>query len=93
MKTLIERVGEWIGQVVVIDCSSPYVVVGTLADATAEYLELNDADMHDLRDTDTSRELYLVKTARHGVQSNRSVVIFRMAEMVGISRLEDVETG
>lgn len=89
-KNLVDRVKLWEGEVVVVDCSSPFVVIGTLRDATADYVELGAADMHDLRDTSTSRELYLVKSARHGVAPNRAIVILRMAEVVGISRLADV---
>ena len=78
------------GEVVVVDCASPFVGVGTLAAATRDYVELHDADMHDLRDTGTSRELYVVKTARHGVANNREVLLLRLADIVGMSRLADV---
>lgn len=86
----IDRIRHWQGEVVVVDCRSPFVVVGTLRSATAEYIDLVDADMHDLRDTSTNRELYLVKTARYGVEPNRAQLMIRMAEVVGISRLADV---
>lgn len=89
-KTLVERIQVWDGEIVVVDCASPFVIVGTLLGATAEYVELCDADMHDLRDTSTNRELYLVKTARHGVEPNRASLLLRMADVVGISRLADV---
>lgn len=85
-----ERLANWRDQVVVVDCSGPFVVLGTLREATTEYLELADADMHDLRDTATNRELYLVKAARHGVEPNRATVVVRLAEVVGVSLLVDV---
>lgn len=88
--TLSERLGEWTGELVVVDCARPFVIVGTLLGATTEYVELTEADMHDLRDTSTNRELYLVKTARHGVEPNRARLVLRMAEVVGVSRLTDV---
>ena len=93
MDQLIDRLKEWCDQVVVVDCGGPFVVVGTLAEVTNDYLELRDADMHDLRDTETNRELYVEKTARHGVQVNRAVLILRMSEVVGMSRLADVSSG
>ncbi len=88
--SLVERLADWIGEVVVIDCSHPYVAIGTLRGVTADFLELVDADMHDLRDSSTSRENYLVKTARHGVIPTRAVLIFRMEHVVGISPLAEV---
>jgi hypothetical protein len=85
-----ERLAAWIGQVVVIDCSHPYVAIGTLVRATRDYLELAEADMHDLRDSTTSRENYLVKTARYGVGATRGLLLFRMEHVVGISPLDEV---
>ena len=40
---------------IVVDCRSTYVAIGTLLSVGVDYLELGDADMHDLRDTDTTR--------------------------------------
>ena len=89
---LRDRLQDWLGEQVVVDCVSPYVVIGTLAQATPSHLELEDVDMHDFRDTDTNRELYLVKTVRYGVQRNRKTLVLRMDEVVGISRIRDVIT-
>jgi hypothetical protein len=88
--TLVERLSGWIGEVIVIDCAHPYVAIGTLQKVTPDFLELVDADMHDLRDSSTSRENYLVKTARHGVIPTRAVLVFRMEHVVGISPLAEV---
>ncbi|MFO0945043.1 MAG: hypothetical protein U1D30_03715 [Planctomycetota bacterium] len=88
--TTAERLRDWRGEIVVVDCKSPFVIVGTLAEATDHYLELRRADFHDLRDTGTSRELYVVKTARHGVAHNRALLVVQMSEIIGISRLADV---
>lgn len=93
MNSLLDRLKEWKGQVVVVDCCSPYVVIGVLTETTTDFLELENADMHDLRDTDSTRESYLAKTAEVGVQKNRKSLILRMPEVVGVSRLSDLRTG
>ena len=85
-----DRLAAWVGKVVVIDCTHPYVAIGTLVRATRDYLELAEADMHDLRDSTTSRENYLVKTARHGVGATRGLLLFRMEHVVGVSPLDEV---
>jgi hypothetical protein len=90
--SLCKRLADWLGETVVVDCVSPYLAIGRLVAAGTDYLELEDADLHDLRDTDTTRELYVVKTARHGVSPNRTRLLLRLGEVVGITRLEDVET-
>lgn len=91
-RSLPDRLAQWIGETVVVDCASPYVAIGTLDHATEDYLELRDADMHDLRDSSTSRENYVVKVARHGVGVNRKVLLFRLDQVVGVSPLREVVT-
>lgn len=86
----IDRLEEWRGQIVVVDCTYPYVAIGKLVDFTADYLELIEADMHDLRDSTTSRENYLVKMARYGVGATREVLLFRLEHVVGLSPLDAV---
>ncbi len=79
-----------IGQVVVFDVVSQYVYVGTLAAFDDRTFVLENADVHDLRDTATTRELYVVDAKRHGVQPNRERVYVRAAEIVSIALLADV---
>jgi hypothetical protein len=93
MTPLEERLNDWVGEVLVIDFISPFVAVGELSRVGSDYVELLSADLHDLRDSDSTRELYLVKVARHGLQKNRERVIIRLAETVAVSRMDDVFTG
>ena len=80
---------ELIGQKVVVDLRSPFVCLGTLARADDHYLELRNADLHDLRDTQTSRENYVAASAATGIKRNRKRLLVHRPEMVAISRLED----
>jgi hypothetical protein len=81
---------EMLGQVVVVDLSSPYVCLGTLERADQLHLELRNADLHDLRDTDTSRENYVAAARSTGIRRNRRRVLVVRTEVVAVSRLEDV---
>ena len=78
------------GRIVVLDLNGPYVYIGTLIRWDAVYLHLEDADVHDMRDTKTTREVYLVEARRLGINSNRKLVMVRIADVVSISALEDV---
>ncbi|HAA48719.1 MAG TPA: hypothetical protein DCE43_03305 [Planctomycetaceae bacterium] len=78
------------GQVVVIDIEAPYVYVGTLADFDTHYFVLENADVHDLRDAATTRELYVIETRMHGVRANRKQVLLRRDQVVSLSALDDV---
>lgn len=78
------------GHVVVIDMASPYVCIGRLVNEQAGYLHLEDVDLHDLRDTSTTRERYVLECRLHGVRCNRMQVWINLRDVVGVSRLEDV---
>jgi small nuclear ribonucleoprotein (snRNP)-like protein len=85
-----DMLDELLNEKVVIDLRSPFVALGTLVRADELYLELKNADLHDLRDTDTTRELYVADTRRTGVKRNRRRVLIVRAEVVAVARLEDV---
>lgn len=75
---------------VVIDLVSPYVCLGRLVRYDEYYIEVRNADLHDLRDTDTTRENYIAESVATGIKRNRKRVLIRRSEVVAISRLEDV---
>jgi small nuclear ribonucleoprotein (snRNP)-like protein len=81
---------ELIGQKVVVDLRSPFVCLGTLHGYDEHYLELRNADLHDLRDTDTTRENYVAASQATGIKRNRKRVLVVRADMVAVSRLDDV---
>ena len=81
---------DFLEQKVVIDLRSPFVCLGTLTDLDENYLALNDADLHDLRDTHTSRENYVAAAKATGVKVNRKRVLIVRADVAAIARLKDV---
>ena len=81
---------EFVNQRVVIDLSSTFVCLGKLTRYDEHFLELKNADVHDLRDTDTTRENYVAESVATGIKRNRKKVLIRRDQMVAISTLEDV---
>ncbi|HEV3260626.1 MAG TPA: hypothetical protein VG013_27475 [Gemmataceae bacterium] len=81
---------EWIGQQVVVDMRSSFVCLGTLRGLDELYLELVNADVHDLRDTDSTREFYVAASRATGIKRNRKRVLLVRADVVAVSLLEDV---
>jgi len=79
-----------IGREVVLDMIPPYVYLGTLVASDDRFLTLEKADVHDLRDTSTTRELYIIDAKRHGIRPTRDRVFVRLADTVSISALADV---
>ena len=84
---------EYLGEKVVIDLTSPYVCLGTLSRLDEHCLEVKNADLHDLRDTDTTRELYVVDAVRTGkatgIKRNRKKPLLFRRDIVAVGRLED----
>jgi small nuclear ribonucleoprotein (snRNP)-like protein len=85
--TVLEQL---VGKTVVVDLRSPFVCLGTLKSFDDAWLELRNADMHDLRDTTTSRELYVAEASFTGVKRNRKRVLVARSEVAAVASLEDV---
>ncbi len=81
---------EMIGARVVIDLRSSYVALGTLIESDELFLALKNADLHDLRDTDTTRENYIAESKATGIKRNRKRVLVLRSDMVAVARLDDV---
>ena len=81
---------EFLSQKVVVDLRSEFVCLGTLARVGELFLELKHADLHDLRDTDTTRENYVAASRDTGIKRNRKRLFVCRAEVVAVARLEDV---
>lgn len=81
---------ELIGRAVVVDLRSTFVCLGTLKRVDPGWLELANADLHDLRDTRTSRENYIAESVMTGVKRNRKRILLNREDVVAVSRLDDV---
>lgn len=81
---------EFIGKQVVVDVEPPFVYMGRLHAVLDKTLVLKNADVHDLRDSTTTREVYVREARLHGVQPNRKTVYVRLEKVVSLSPLEEV---
>lgn len=81
---------EFVGRKVVVDCQSHFVCLGLLKAFDEHFLDLRNCDLHDLRDTESTRELYVSSSAATGIKRNRKRAIISRREVVGISALDDV---
>lgn len=84
---------QFINDVVVIDMRSSFVCLGTLTRVDEHFFELRNADLHDLRDTETSRENYVAASIATGIKRNRKRVLVLRSEVVAVSRIADVVDG
>ncbi len=81
---------EFVTQKVVLDLRGPFVCLGRLVAFDDRFLDIHDCDLHDLRDTQTTRENYVVSSKRTGIKQNRKRVLVARDEVIAISRFKDV---
>lgn len=79
-----------LNQIIVVDVESPYVFVGKLTMVSEKTVTLKDVDVHDLRDSNTTRERYILDTRRDGVRVNRREVFVQQSHIVSMSSLADI---
>ncbi|HOX39440.1 MAG TPA: hypothetical protein PL033_15775 [Candidatus Brocadiia bacterium] len=89
MATLAEELKRYVGKAIVIDTAGSLVYIGTLAKVGSHLLCLEHADVHDLAESNTTREVYLYEAARVGLQPNRRAVMVRIVQVMSITALED----
>jgi hypothetical protein len=82
---------QWIGQKVVVDLAGPFLCLGVLEAADIGFLTLRDADFHDLRDSNSTREAYLIDSRRVGIRRNRAKVLVKLSEVVAVTRFDDID--
>ena len=80
----------FLGQKVVIDLASEYVCLGTLTGIHDGFMELKNADLHDLRDTETTRENYVHASLSTGIKRNRKRLFLSRAQVVAIALMDEV---
>lgn len=79
-----------IGQVVVVDLDESYLVIGTLTGVDQHHLAFKEADLHDHREANCSKDIYLLETRQLGVRFNRKQVAIPRSRVLAICRLEDI---
>lgn len=79
-----------VGQVVVVDLDGPWVAFGRLVQAGPGWVELAEADLHDMREGTSTRDVYAIETQKLGVRVNRRRVLLPISQIIALSRLDDV---
>jgi len=87
MKSEMEK---YLKQQIVLDTRSSWIYTGVLEEVTQHCAVLSGVDVHDNKDTATSKELYVLQSKTTGIKSNRQLVYVNLDYVVSFSRLEDV---
>lgn len=90
MSTLADELKDMIGQDVVLDTRTPMVYIGKLESVGEHLITLVDVDVFDTSETNTRKEVYIHETRKYGIKRNRARVSVRIAEVISLSRIEDI---
>ena len=85
-----ESMEPFLGKKIVIDTRSSWIYIGTLQKINRDSIELTDVDVHDSRDTHTTKEIYVLDSVKTGIKSNREKVFVNPDFIISFSPLEDV---
>jgi hypothetical protein len=86
----VSEIIEYKDALVVVDTASYFMFIGRLVDVNERFLTLEDADVHDRRESPSTNEKYVVESRKYGVRMNRKRVHIRFDEVICLSRLDDV---
>ncbi len=78
------------GEVVVLDTAGPLIYVGRLKRVTPHAFELIEADVHDMNDSRSTKDFYLLQIRDLGVRPNRAMVLVHRSHIISVSRLADI---
>lgn len=76
-------------QKVAVDLDSGHLLIGHLLSFDLNHLLFIEADLHDCKNANSSKEIYLLEAGRYGINVNRRKVAVPRSRMLAISRLED----
>jgi hypothetical protein len=80
----------FLGKIVVCDLDEYYMVLGCLESVGVSHLQFINADLHDHREANSSKEVYVIESRRLGVRINRVRLSVPRHRLVAVSLLEDV---
>ncbi len=80
---------QFVGEKVIIDTPTPYIYLGTLVRHEGGALVLKEVDVHDSDESESTKEVYIMKAADQGIRVNRKKVMVPEHRVLSISKLDD----
>ena len=85
-----EALKKYIKKKIVLDTNSAWIYIGLLEKVLENCVVLSDVDIHDSKDTMTSKERYVLDSKKTGIKSNRHKTFVNLDYVVSFSPLDDV---
>jgi hypothetical protein len=85
-----DPLAEYVSKAVVVDTDADILYIGTLVEISETAIAMEEVDVHSMRDTAATREVYVMETAKYGVRANRKHVSLMRSRVISVSLLDDV---
>lgn len=90
MESNLQPLQDFIGQNIVIDTNSPYIYLGKLVEIDKWFITLEAVDVHDQKESSSTKEKYIMEAKKSGIKQNRKNVVVRQDQIISVSRLDDI---
>jgi small nuclear ribonucleoprotein (snRNP)-like protein len=85
-----EELQQFLKKKILLDTRSSWVYIGTLEAITSHCAVLAEVDVHDSRDSHTTKEVYALESKVTGIKANRQKVYVNLEYVISFSALDDV---
>ena len=85
-----DPLSSFLGEMVIVDTTGWLIYAGRVEAVGQDWLTLADCDVHDHRESNSTRDIYIMEIAKHGVRKNRERVLLKMNEISSVSLLADI---
>ena len=85
-----EDLQQFLKKKILLDTRSSWIFIGILEAVTNHCAVLSDVDVHDSRDSHTTKEVYALESKVTGIKANRKKVYVNLEFVVSFSALDDV---
>jgi small nuclear ribonucleoprotein (snRNP)-like protein len=86
-----ESLKKYLKKRVVLDTRSSFLYIGKLEKVLENCVVLTDVDVHDSRETATSKEVYVLESKKTGIKANRDRVFINLDYVISFSGLDEVK--
>lgn len=86
-----ESLKKYLHKEVVLDTRSSFLYIGVLKEVSDDCVVLTDVDVHDSRETATSKEVYVLESKKTGIKANRDRVFINLDYVISFSGLDEVK--
>lgn len=82
---------DYVNQAVVVDTSGSFVYLGKLKTVQCDFIELENADVHDIHDSNSTKENYLRNALVTGIRPNRKSCRIDKNKIISITLFSEIE--